>query len=65
MRLSNFLKKQESRNKVTDVENKLMITVGGAIGEIGIDIYVLLCIKQITDENQLYSTGNCTQSVVI
>ena len=65
MRLSNFLKKQESRNKVTDVENKLMITVGGANGEIGIDIYVLLCIKQITDENQLYSTGNCTQSVVI
>ena len=42
-----------------------MITVGGANGEIGIDIYVLLCIKQITDENQLYSTGNCTQSVVI
>ena len=26
--------------------------------EIGIDIYTLLCIKQITNENLLYSTGN-------
>ena len=25
--------------------------------EIGIDIYTLLCIKQITNENRLYSTG--------
>ena len=29
--------------------------------EIGIDIYTLLCIKQITNENLLYSTGNYTQ----
>ena len=26
--------------------------------EVGIDIYTLLCIKYITDENILYSTGN-------
>ena len=26
--------------------------------EIGIDIHTLLCIKQITNENRLYSTGN-------
>ena len=26
--------------------------------EIGIDIYTLLCIKQITSEDLLYSTGN-------
>ena len=26
--------------------------------EIGIDIYTLLCIKRITNENLLYSTGN-------
>ena len=30
---------------------------GGINCEIGIDIYTLLCIKQITDENLLYSTG--------
>ena len=28
--------------------------------EIGIDIYTLICIKQITNENLLYSTGNST-----
>ena len=27
-------------------------------GEVGIDIYTLLCIKYITDESILYSTGN-------
>ena len=26
--------------------------------EIGINIYTLICIKQITNENLLYSTGN-------
>ena len=29
--------------------------------EIGIDVYTLLCIKQIANENLLYSTGNSTQ----
>lgn len=29
--------------------------------EFGIDIYTLLCIKQITDENLLYNTGNFTE----
>ena len=29
--------------------------------EIGIDIYTLLCVKQITNKNLLYSTGNSTQ----
>ena len=33
--------------------------------EIGIDIYTLLCIKQITNENLLYSTGNSTQGSVM
>ena len=28
--------------------------------ETGIDIYTLICIKQITNENLLYSTGNST-----
>ena len=34
---------------------------GGLNWEIGIDIYTLLCIKEITNENLLYSTGNSTQ----
>ena len=33
---------------------------GGMNWEIGIDIYALICIKQITNENLLYSTGNST-----
>ena len=33
--------------------------------EIRIDIYTLLCIKQITNENLLYSTGNSTQCSVV
>ena len=32
---------------------------------IGIDIYTLLFIKQIADENLLYSTGNSTQRSVV
>ena len=33
--------------------------------EIGTDIYTLLCIKQITNENLLYSTGNSTPCSVV
>ena len=50
------LKKKNGTNEriykteiVTDVENKLMVTMGGGGGginwEIGIDAYTLLCIK--------------------
>ena len=58
----------QSRNRDTDVENRHMDTKeekgeGGMNWEIGTDIYTLLilCIKQITNENLLYSPGNCTQ----
>ena len=34
---------------------------GGTNWEIGIDIYTPLRIKQITNENLLFSTGNSTQ----
>ena len=34
--------------------------VGGMNWEIGIDIYTLICIKQIPNEKLLYSTGNST-----
>ena len=46
------------RNREIDVENKHMHTTrgreGGVNGKIGIDIYTLLCKKQVTDENLLY-----------
>ena len=38
---------------------------GGMNWETGIDIYTLLCIKYITKENPLYSTGNSTQCSVV
>ena len=45
----------QSRNRDTDVENKLMDTKvgdrGGMDCEIGTDMYILLCTKQITNEN--------------
>ena len=50
----------QNGNRVTDVENKLMVTRGG-----GIDIYTLLYIKWITNKDLLYSTGNYTQYLVI
>ena len=46
-----------------------MVTKGGSGGrmcwEIGIDIYTLLCIKQVTNDNLLYSTGNSIQCSVV
>ena len=38
---------------------------GGMNWEIGIDIYTLLYIKQITNKDLLYSTGNFTQYSVM
>ena len=46
-----------------------MVTKGEIWGrinwEIGIDIYTLLYIKQITNRNPLYSTGNSTQHSIM
>ena len=38
---------------------------GGMNWDIRIDTYTLLCIKQITNEDLLYSTGNSTQCSVV
>ena len=46
---------QKSVRQTTQLKNR-----GGMNWEIGINIYTLLCIKQITNENLLYSTGNST-----
>ena len=59
----------QSRNRGTDVENKLTDTKqgrgSGMNWEIETDIYTLLCIKQITNENLLYSKGSSTQCSVV
>ena len=62
----------QNRNRDIDVENKHMDTKGVKEGvgkncEIGIDIFTLLilCIKQMTSENLLYSTGNSTRCSVV
>ena len=56
-------------NRDTDVEKKLMVTKrrkrGGMNQESGTDIYTLLCIKQITNENLVYGTGNSTRCSVV
>ena len=57
-----------NRNRLTDRENKLMVTKweGGQINqEFGINRYTLLYIKQINNKDLLYSTGNYTQCLVI
>ena len=53
-----------NQNRVTDIENKLMVTGEGAVRthrKVGIDTYTLLYITQITNKDLLYSTGNSTQ----
>ena len=52
----------QNRNRVTDVENELMVTKrgkqrGGLNWESEIDTYTLLYKKQITSKSLLYNTG--------
>ena len=54
----------------TDFETKLMITQGkmlrgGIKWEIGVGIYTLLCVKLVSNEELLYSTGKSTQYSVM
>ena len=47
--------------RVPDIENKLKVTgvrEGQINWETGIDIYTLMFIKQVTNKDLLYSTGN-------
>ena len=46
----------QNRNKITDVENKFIVTKGergGINWVIGIDIYTLLYLKQVTNKDLL------------
>ena len=50
------------------MENKLIVTGkqgGGINSEIGIDIYIILYIRKITNKNLLYCTGNSIQYSVM
>ena len=50
------------------IEDKLMVTgvrEGGVNWEIGLDIYTTLHIKQIANEDSLYSTKNSSQYFVM
>ena len=56
----------KNRNRLTGLENELMITKGEECGgdmvkEFGIDMYILLYLKWITKRDLLHSTGNSTQ----
>ena len=57
-----------NRNSVTDLENKPMVTKGEREGnKLGDwdDISTLLYIKEITNKDLLYSTGNSAQYFVM
>ena len=54
----------QNRNRLTDLENKLVVTGGkggGKVREFGINMYTLLYLKWITNKDLLYSTGNSAQ----
>ena len=59
----------QNRNRLTDAENKLVTKGeregGGANQGYGIKRDNLLCIKQISNKNMLYSTGNYSHYLVI
>ena len=54
--------------RVPDIENKLKVTgvrEGQINWETGIDIYTLMFIKQVTNKDLLYSTGNSIHYSVV
>ena len=57
----------QSRSKGTDIENKYMDTKGkgGMNWEIETDTLLCIFIKQTTNKNLLYSTGNSMQCSLV
>ena len=43
----------QNRQRLTDIENKLMIEGEGIVREFGMDMYTLLCLKWITNKDRL------------
>ena len=54
-----------NRNRVSDIENRLVVEVGGMGWEFGISKCKLLYREQINNKVLLYSTGNYIQNPVI
>ena len=62
----NWYKWTYLQNSVTDLEHKFMVSIGeewgvGIVRKLGTDMYILICVKQITNKDFLYSTGNAAQ----
>ena len=59
----------QNRNRFTDIENKPIVTKGesggGINSEFGINRYTQIYIKQISNKDLLYNTGNYIQYLVI
>ena len=49
------------RNRLTDVENRLVVTKWGSWGKVGISRYKLLYIESISQKALQYWTGNYIQ----
>ena len=60
-----FTKQKQSHGRRKQTYGYQGIRGEGINQEIGIDMYTLLHIKQITNKNLLYSTGNSTQYSVM
>ena len=59
----------QNKNRVTNLENRLMITKeeryeGGKIMSLGL-MYILLYINQVINKDLLFSTGNSAQYSII
>ena len=55
----------QSRNRVTGIENRLMVTTEGCEWETVTEICTLLCIRPTVNEDLPYNTGNSTQCAVV
>ena len=53
----------QNRKRLTNFRNKLMVASEERIvGKFGMELYPLLCSKQVTNKDLLYGTGNSAQS---
>ena len=62
----NFFTEQKQTHRYRkQTDGYQRVSRGGLNWKIGIDVYILLYIKQITNKDLLYSTGNSTQYSVM
>ena len=56
--------RSQSRKRLTDLENKLMVAGEGIVREFGKVLYTLLYSKWITNKDPLYGTWNSIYSML-